>query len=154
MKRGGFVNMRMRRFSFRPRVVMNAVDRARRRNLTRLGGWIRKTARRSILKRKSTSAPGKPPSSHVGRLKNLIFYAFDEAQFSVVIGAMLWGGAKFRGSRRAPELLEHGGVTSRSRRGRRPRRMRYRPRPFMGPALGKAVSEDKLAQVWRNSVRR
>ena len=63
---------------------------------------------------------------------------------SVVIGP-----ARLSGSTDAPETLEHGGVVTLKRRGRRIRK-RYQPRPFMGPAFDR--ERPKLPAMWRDSV--
>ena len=131
---------------------MEAERRAGKRNLSRAGGWIRKTARRSIRKRKGVSQPGKPPHSHVGLLRRSILYGYDMARESVVVGPTPLGRRRHVAGPEAPELLEAGGTaTRRTQRGRR-RRMRYRARAYMGPALEKAKQDDKLAPIWADSI--
>ena len=135
--------------------VMNAVDRAERKVLSRFGAFVRRGARSSIRKRKAISQPGSPPSSHVGLLKRNIFFVYEPERSSVVIGPILLG----KGTD-APALLEHGGtavgglnrpspVTRRRRK--KPVRMTYRPRPYMGPAF--ETEKPKLPAMWRDSVR-
>lgn len=104
--------------------VMKKVDAATRRALSRVGAFVRTRARTSIRKRKDVSQPGQPPSSHEGSLRRLIFFAYDQSAKSVVIGPV-----PFRKGE-APSLLERGGTV-----GRKGRAHRYRPRPFMAPAL-------------------
>jgi len=136
--------------------VKRAVDQATRRVFSKLGAFVRQTARQSIRTRKRPSTPGEPPSSHVGTLKRLIFFAYDTWVKSVVIGPTIFAGAKSKGA--APEALEHGG-TERLRikpRGRRPGRERvvmatYAPRPFMAPAFER--EKKKLPGLWANSVK-
>lgn len=88
------------------------VDRVRTgevRAITRESAFTRKVARSSIRKRKRASAPGTPPSSHIGRLKNLLYYAIEQKkQISSVIGPTLWGNP--RGSAPVPHILEYGGT--------------------------------------------
>ena len=60
--------------------------------------FVRTTAQHSIRKRKSVSRPGQPPSSHVGTLRRLIFFAYEPAKKNVMIGPTPFGDA-------APELL-------------------------------------------------
>lgn len=134
--------------------VRKAVDRAKRRELARAGGFVRQVARRSIRKRRAISKPGQPPSSHEGSLRRFLFFAWDSRTESVVVGP-----ASFRGSR-APELLERGGkaevrrITRKNgKRTVRTERADYRPRPYMRPALRTAVDSGKVAARWRNSVR-
>jgi hypothetical protein len=121
--------------------VKKAVDAATRRVLSRFGAFVRTRARTSIRKRRGTSPPGHPPYSHVGVLRRLIFFAYDRPRRSVVIGPVL-----VRRDSQAPELFEHGGQTVRERR-----RLRYRPRPYMGPAFQQ--EQQQLPALWRGSVR-
>lgn len=125
--------------------VTSAVDRATRKVFSKFGAFVRRTARSSIRKRKSISEPGQPPSSHTGLLKRTIFFVFSPETRSVVIGPVLLN----KGTD-APRLLEHGDSVVRRRRKKRVR-MKYRPRPFMGPALEQETS--KLPQMWRDSVK-
>jgi hypothetical protein len=106
---------------------------------------VRQTARTSIRKRHSISPPGRPPSSHTGLLKRNIFFVFSPETRSVVIGPIL-----LNTHTDAPRLLEHGG-TARGTRGNRRVRLKYRPRPFMGPALER--EQQRLPELWRNSLR-
>ena len=125
--------------------VTSAVDRAERKVLSRFGAFVRRGARSSIRKRKSISQPGSPPSSHVGLLKNTIFFVYEPNRSNVVIGPLLLN----KGTD-APALLEHGGTVNRRRRRKRVR-MTYRARPFMGPAFER--EKPKLPAMWRDSVR-
>jgi hypothetical protein len=88
------------------------IDRVRTgevKALTKESAEVRKNARRSIRKRKRASAPGMPPSSHIGRLKNLIYFAIERnRQVGAVIGPTLWGNP--RGSDTVPHILEYGGT--------------------------------------------
>lgn len=73
----------------------------------------------------ASSKPGEPPRSITGLLRRNIFFAYDPARESVVIGpAMLNRGTQ------APETLEYGGSTE-----VRGRNVKIEARPFMGPAL-------------------
>jgi len=103
---------------------------------------VRTTARSSIRRRKVVSRPGQPPSSHTGLLKRFIFFGYDPARHSVVIGPV----ALARSDGKAPSLLEHGGMSRRAGRA-----VRYRRRPFMGPAMTKELPG--LPKLWRDSVR-
>lgn len=130
--------------------VKRAADTATRKVLSKAGAFVRTTAKSSIRKRKAISAPGQPPSSHTGLLKKFIFFGYDAARKTVVVGPMRLNqkiGA-------APEALEHGGpstVVTGRRNKRRKRRIRVKARPFMGPALKKEAP--KFAGLWANSVR-
>ena len=131
--------------------VINAVDRATLRVLSKFGAFVRTRARSSIRKRKRASAPGQPPSSHVGLLKSLIFFSYDQGRKSVVIGPTL--SSRPSG---APETLEYGGDADvesfdRARKVRIKHRTKIAARPFMGPAF--EAEKPGLPAMWANSVR-
>lgn len=119
--------------------VLKAVSKARRRVLSKCGAFVRRRAKSSIRKRKRSAAPGQPPSSHSGELKELLFFAFDAATRSVVVGPVPFGGSKSAGDKRAPELLERGGPVTRRTKSGEARVYRYRGHPFMKPALDAEV---------------
>jgi hypothetical protein len=125
--------------------IKRSVDAGTRRVLSKFGAFVRQRAKTSIRKRKGTSAPGQPPYSHVGLLRRFIFFAYDQGRRSVVIGPTLT-----RDDSEAPRLLEHGGATVQRMEGKA-KRLRYRPRPFMGPAF--AEEQKKLSALWRGAVR-
>lgn len=144
------VDIRIKMLFFDRPKVAHAVDRAKRRALARAGAFIRQTARRSMRRKKGSAPPGKPPHVHEGSLRRLIFFGYDPATDSVVIGPV-----GFRRST-APNVLEFGGtaiVEKRRRRGRKRsrRKVRIAQRSYMGPALKKEQS--KLSKTWANSVR-
>lgn len=172
------VGLRMaKRGFFNPEVVMKGVEAAERRAMGHFGGYVRKTAIRSMRHRRAYSPPGKPPSRHVGLIGRLTFYSYDPGRGSVVVGP-LRARSRRQGTMTVPELLEHGGrvrrkVTRgllralyRARRhtprageqfkalrpklGRRVT-MHYEPRPFMAPAFEAAKSH--LPRFWKDSVR-
>jgi len=125
--------------------VVRAVDRATQAVLSKFGAFVRRRAQTSIRKRKGTSPPGGPPYSHVGTLRRLLFFGYDRAAQSVVIGPVL--STRPTG---APKNLEYGGTADVPHQGKTVR-ARIRPRPFMGPAL--AAELPGLPQMWRDSVR-
>jgi len=131
--------------------VLAATSRAERRVLSRFGAFVRRGARSSIRRRKATSEPGQPPSSHTGLLKRFIFFAYEPNRHAVVIGPVRLN--QKLGD--APAALEHGGrsrvATGTRRRRRQARTVTIRPRPFMGPAFEK--EKPKLSAMWRDSVR-
>jgi hypothetical protein len=98
---------------FDRKAVIDAIGRANAKVLSKAGAFIRRTAKSSIRKRKRASRPGEPPSSHVGTLKDLIYFGFDTSTASVVIGP-----TPFRGRAVVPRLLELGG-SSGTRKNRR-----------------------------------
>ena len=125
--------------------VLNAVSRSERRVLSKFGAFVRRGARSSIRKRKSVSEPGRPPSSHTGLLRKMIFFVYEPATG--------FGGDRPRRIEQGhggARLLEHGGSVVR-RKGKQRVRMTYRPRPFMGPAFERELPQ--LPALWRDSVR-
>jgi len=132
---------------FDKKAVRDKVDAGTRRVLSKFGAFVRRTARSSIRKRKKTSQPGSPPSSHTGLLKKFIFFGYEPAKRSVVIGPVR---LTQKGRGEAPSLLEYGGTTKVEHRGKR-KRAKVRPRPFMGPAFEK--EQPKLPAMWKGSVR-
>jgi len=109
--------------------VTKQVDAGLKRMLAKFGAFVRQRARTSIRTRKAPSRPGQPPSSHVGTLKRLIYFGYDTAARSVVIGPVLGGPASG-----APRRLEEGGVGNLKRlTGNRP--AHYAARPYMLPSF-------------------
>jgi hypothetical protein len=146
------IDMRMKSLFFDRPKVRKAVDHGKRRTLSRAGAFIRQRARTSIRKRRRSSRPGEPPSSHTGLLRRFILFGYDRQRDSVVVGPV-----GFRRSQ-APNDLEFGGRTivesgraRRSGRKRKKRTVRIAARPYMRPALEKERSN--LPAVWRNSVK-
>ena len=134
---------------FDSKAVISATDKATRRVLSKFGAYVRRSAKSSIRKRKRFSEPGKPPSSHTGKLKKFIYFGYEPINASVVVGPV-----QFSGKGPIPKILEHGGseIVRRKRRGKTTRtRAVYKARPFMGPALEKELP--KLPAMWRDSVK-
>ena len=131
--------------------VTRAMDKATRQALSKAGAFIRRTARRSMPRRKGPSQPGRPPHAH-GRaqLRKFIYFACGPAGRSVIIGPVGLGRA------RVPELMEQEHVRGGSRRvagrapGGRRKIYRYTARPFMGPALRQELPD--LPRRWHNSL--
>jgi len=140
------IGMVTKQMFFDRQAVLGAVDRATRSVLSKFGAFVRTAARHSIRKRKAASQPGSPPSSHVGTLRRLIFFGYDPARKSVVIGP-----TPFRSEVEAPPLLEYGGRARRKDRKGRNVVSIYRPRPFMTPAF--ESEKTKLPALWAGSVR-
>jgi hypothetical protein len=133
------ITMQMKALFLDRPAVQRAVNKAKRAALSKAGAFIRTTARHSLRRKKVAAPPGQPPHSHVGLLKRFLFFAYEPASESVVIG---------------PAKLEHGGKTlvERRRRGKVVRcRLTIESRPFMGPALEK--ERPKLPKRWAGSVR-
>lgn len=130
---------------FDTKKVSNAVDRAKRGALSKIGAFVRRTARtltrRKATKRRKVSLPGEPPLRHTDILRDGILFAYDKSSDSVVIGPR-----KLNNNTKAPENLEFGG---RTRVGGRV--VTIKARPFMGPALKE--NEAKIPEIFANSVR-
>jgi len=135
---------------FDSKKVQSATTKAERRVLSRFGAYVRRSAGSSIRKRKRTSAPGQPPSSHTGLLNQFIFFAYEPRRRSVVIGPVRLNHK----SGEALPALEHGGpvrIVAGRRGRRRSRAVMIRKRPFMGPAFEQ--EKPKLPAMWRDSIR-
>ena len=113
------------------------------------GPLAKKRALLDLLKaqREASAAPGQPPKNVKGQLKQHLFFQYDAASRSVVIGPEKLGAGV------APAALEYGGpsVTKTRRRNTTTvRRVSIRPHPYMGPALAKA--RPKLVREWADIV--
>lgn len=131
--------------------VIDKLSAAKRASLSKAGAFVRRTAKGLIRSgKKPQKTPGKPPKSHLGLLKELIFFAYDFAKESVVIGPTLSNSGRRRvrrGRASPPELLEFGGqsVTDKGKPAT------YRKFPYMAPALEK--EKDKFADLFAGSVK-
>jgi hypothetical protein len=135
--------------------VLQAAERANRRNLMKVGAYCRTIAANSFKtvpkNQKEKSRPGEVPFSRLGRIKQMIRFSHDPMRQSVVIGPESSGSKSG-----APRALEHGGISivlSRKQGGKQsPIAVRIEPRPFMRPALGKTLP--RVREIWRNSIKR
>jgi hypothetical protein len=141
------INLKVTRQFFDRGAVMSALDKATQRVFARFGAFVRRRAKSSIRKRKRTSAPGQPPSSHTGLLKKFIFFSYDREAQSVVIGPERLN----QKSGDAPPALEYGGTSRVTEGGRRTRIIPVRERPYMGPAF-EYEQRESLPKMWRDSV--
>jgi hypothetical protein len=126
--------------------VTSAADKATRTVLSKFGTYVRRAARASIKKRPEASLPGKPPSSHTGLLRDFIFFSYNDAERSVVIGP-----AKLSGKTNAPEVLEHGGYTIITFGKNKGQKKYVKARPYMLPAY--ESREKELPKLWKDSVK-
>ena len=120
---------------FNTRKIRKAAEQANFTSLSHAAASLRLVARRSIKKSPKASAPGLPPHTRRGRLRNAIKYALD-GKSGVLIGPD-YGVAADSGV-----AHEFGG---------RFRGERYRIRGFMGPALEKITP--RLPKAWANSIK-
>jgi hypothetical protein len=140
---------RVKQLFFDRRAVTDAVQKATLQKLNYIGGLIRKTAVNSIRSSKSVSSPGQPPRSHTGLLKQFIYYSYDPAANSVVIGPVKLAGAK---GQDVPHNLECGGTTTLdSKWSLRSKQTTIKPRPFMVPAL--ETNQEKISKIWANILK-
>jgi hypothetical protein len=116
--------------------VMRAVERGRRKALSRYGAYVRKIAQNSMKRSKKPAPPGRPPHVHVGLLKRHIYFTYDAARQSVVIGPILIKAGSI-----VPSLLEHGGNVGKKV---------YEARPYMRPAHRQGL--DKLRDFLKDFV--
>jgi len=139
--------------SNRPLVIRKGQDAGEQIG-KRMGAFIMTTAKRSLgrpRKDGQPSAPGSPPRASSMFKKNVLF-AWDARSRSTVIGPRLLPG---KAERDTIEALESGKSTTRMLFDRtlkkRVRKVsRYRPRPFMVPALEKEAV--KLPGLWKNAI--
>jgi hypothetical protein len=136
---------RTKQLFFDRKRVTSALDKGTRKVLSQFGALVRKTARWSIRKRKRSSLPGQPPSSHTGLLKRFLFYSYDDSRKSVVIGPAKLNAKKGY----VPEVLEYGGTTL-LEIGKEKKKVQIASRPYMNPAFEKTKTQ--LPQLWRNSI--
>ena len=141
------IRFEIKQLFFDREAVTSKVAPATRKVLSKFGAFVRRSAKGSIRNRRKASPPGSPPSSHTGLLKKFIFFGYEPAKRSVVIGP---ARLSQKGRGEAPHLLEYGGTGTVQRKGKR-RRSRIRARPFMAPAAEK--EHPKLPAMWRDSVR-
>jgi hypothetical protein len=132
--------------AFSPLRITRPLSNVKRKFLFRAAFNVRRDARRSIRKGKGISAPGNPPKSHAGGLKNAILFAVDQVAEDAIIGAE---ARSTRTGRQGAGLQEHGGTVT-VMVGRRRRILRYQPHPFMAPALAKVLPE--LPAIFSKSV--
>lgn len=179
-------------YFFDRHAVSRAIGKKQATALGRFGGYLRRVAQTSMRYRKGASPPGQPPSAHKDKrlaglkrqkrarhngalLREFLFYAYDPAARSVVVGPQ---GFRTRGGATpVPALHEYGGtraaykgetITVRNPVGRDPRTgrffskgfhtvpvtgtVRYPKRPTMGPAL--QATKAKFADQFRSLLTR
>lgn len=165
---------RSREWFFDRPAVESRVDKARIRNLSRIGAFVRRRARSSLRRRKKVSAPGQPPSIHEQKSLKEIYFAYDPASDSVVIGPV---GRSHAGGLlgpqlnelTVPEIHEFGGLVQIRERFRgdrwvsygkvrpgqptRTRQARYPQRAFMRPALDAELAAGTFSATFSGLVR-
>lgn len=140
--------------------VLREATLVERRTLSRFGAFTRQRIRSSLKYAKGKSTPGKPPHVHKGGgftrekkdkagnvsrqavspLRELVFFAYDAAAHSTVVGPAKFGSKG--GS--VPGLLERGGPgTFKDPETGQMKRGIWAPRPYVAPA---AEAELKLGR--------
>lgn len=123
--------------------VIKAVDRGRRVSLSKIGAFMRTRAKGLIRRSKKSALRGQPPRSHVGTLKNLIYFGFDSSKRSVAVGPLKFAKGE------APGLLEFGGDAKRAGKS-----AHYSGNPFMRPALNAELQAGTIPKAFSNTVKR
>lgn len=121
------------RIEFDDRRILVAVRSGNNIALRRAGAYIRKAARNRVTTSEKASAPGSPPNTRQGLLKQSLLFGVDNRRESVVIGP----AESIIGT--AMVAHEFGGTY---------RKRRYPKRPLMGPTLEKTAT--KLPALWEN----
>jgi len=102
------VDYNITNFFFDRLAVENRLAAKERRAMSKIGAFIRTSARSSIKRRRRPSAPGSPPNAHskdrVVTLKNILF-GYDPSSHSVVAGPVLLN----RSTRKKAYFLEKSG---------------------------------------------
>lgn len=159
--------------------IVDAMEATERKNLSRIGAFIRRTAKGLIRtdksKSKKPSRPGRPIKSRTGLYKDNIFFSYDKKEHSVVVGPRVLNGKKVSG-KTVPELHEYGGTiqvrnyllpvkqdAGRDEKGRFLKakvtyekytgRLKYERRPTMELAFEKELAKGKILGIWKDSVR-
>lgn len=143
--------------------ITDPAEKAAARNLSKMGAYVMRSARKSIKSKDGPSRPGTPPHAHSkyevegkgGKTKTR--YRFrDSILFGRAPGGGLVVGPVFkqgsRGNPTVPESLEFGGMTTIGGKTRPTRNLKIRRRPFMRPALDANVN--KFADLFRNAITR
>ena len=124
------------RIEFDDRRILVAVRSGNNIALRRAGAYIRKATRNRVTTSDKASAPGSPPNTRQGLLKQSLLFGVDNRRESVVIGP----AESIIGT--AMVAHEFGGTY---------RKRRYPKRPLMGPTLEKTAT--KLPALWEKSVK-
>ena len=124
------------RIEFDDRRILVAVRSGNNTALRRAGAYVRKAARNKVSTSERASAPGSPPNSRRGLLKNSLLFGVEKKKQSAVIGPAesIIGTAMI--------AHEFGGKY---------RKRRYPKRPLMGPTLERTAG--KLPAMWEKSVK-
>jgi hypothetical protein len=147
-------------FFDRPGVIA-AINKTTHRYLNRFGYEVAREAKRLMVDAPPGvySPPGFAPFAHSGLLRKMIYWAFDVATRSLVVGpSALKDHYTPYTNFMVPELLEYGGTAIRKGRGgfmwqkygQAIPIYHYEPRPYMGPALTYVWARNDL--IWDRAI--
>ena len=131
--------------------VIQATEKAERKQLSRFGFRVRRRARDLLRKPRNgkSAPPGQPPRLDTGLLRDFVFYVYESSRRSVVIGPALLNGRSWSNVT-VPELLENGGWAIPRATSFRKHAF-YRPHPYMAPAMQTELK--KLPPNWRDAIK-
>lgn len=112
--------------------------------LSKAGAFARRTMKGLIRSGKNPAKPGNPPKSHTGLFKELIFFGYEAASQSVVIGPAF----RSRQNPPVPQLLNDGGEAINWRTGKP---ATYQAFPFVEPTL--AIEAPKFPELFTNAIK-
>lgn len=154
--------------------VLDAVDKATVKNLSKSGANVRKTAQKSLVYSDKPSSAGRPPHAHRSRtiirksrsgkvqyskktgqalkrsvsfLREYLYFFYDQTAKSVVIGPVKLDSTI---DSAALPALEYGGTSTIQDHGKA-KRVSIAARPFMQPAFQAELPN--LEKIWMNSVK-
>ena len=119
--------------------VKRAADKGAFRNFFHAAASISRAAKKSITRSKYSSVAGRPPHTRRGKLRRAIRFAAGKAYSTTEQGAIIGPMASLVGQ--AGAAHEFGGTYKGDQ---------FPERPFMGPALEKAIP--RFAGNWRGSI--
>lgn len=151
---------------FDRRAVKNSLDKGAAKAMAQIGGFVRTSSKGSIKKpgkRSENSKPGKPPKRHTPHLRNRIFFVYDAKKKSVVIGPLKWTAPRsdwkpvdqpsaaatleLGGKVRGIPKFQTGHLTATV--AGPPVTVTVAPRPYMRPALDRAINRGQLAESFK-----
>lgn len=164
------VTLKVKDLFFDRKGIIDKMNRANQRALSRIGSFIRSTARQSLKYRKleTASAPGTPPFVHrvqeqsaakkaklkpgrkaqkVSPLRELLFFFYDNNSKSTVVGPVKFGRKSLA---TVPHLLEFGGTTVNTKFGPPSTR---KATPAQSESFKRLVSQGRISVAPRPRVR-
>ena len=138
-----FIDMKLNKAkSFFDDTKLNkSIERGQVRGLFKLGGAIRRDAKRSMRSKRGTSLPGRPPKKKTGLLRDFIFFFVDKDGKGVIAGPIRVN-AKTAG--KVPKVHEEGGVIDGKH---------YPARPYMAPVLKRLTQPAPLQKFFGDSIK-